>query len=130
MGCNYYLVSDPCKECGKESFRRHIGKSSVGWQFHFRAYPEDNIFCYHDWVLKIKHPNFYIIDEYDIRVSVEEFIHMVSCKKTSISPWNIHSQIPMSAEEKVYLGGKAVNCRMYTSWKDNEGHSFSDAEFC
>lgn len=129
MGCNYYLISDPCKECGKESFRKHIGKASIGWQFHFRAYPEEGIFTYKDWLIKINEPKFHIVDEYNRILRVEEFIEIVVNKKHGMSPWNIHSQIPMSDKEKLYLVGKQVNPRLYTTWKDNDGYSFSDSEF-
>jgi hypothetical protein len=43
MGTNYYVstpsCTNACEHCD-QSQRVHLGKSSGGWRFHFRAYPE------------------------------------------------------------------------------------------
>lgn len=41
MGTNYYLRTPPCSQCGHSGFELHIGKSSVGWNFGLRIYPND-----------------------------------------------------------------------------------------
>jgi hypothetical protein len=38
MGTNYYWRDAPCNECGRYD-EHHVGKSSAGWSFGFRAYP-------------------------------------------------------------------------------------------
>lgn len=37
MGTNYYLQINSCPHCGKPDEERHIGKSSMGWKFLFKA---------------------------------------------------------------------------------------------
>jgi hypothetical protein len=54
MGTNYYhitQVGNVCEHCGKgeREERRHIGKSSGGWCFALRVYPEDGITGLNDW---------------------------------------------------------------------------------
>jgi len=44
MGTNYYLHAPKCFHCGKEEEEPlHLGKSSGGWCFALRIYPEDGI---------------------------------------------------------------------------------------
>lgn len=39
MGINYYLTKPRCPTCGHKADRLHIGKSSAGWFFGLRVYP-------------------------------------------------------------------------------------------
>lgn len=72
MGTNYYVRYDACPHCGRGDDELHIGKSSFGWCFSLRIYPEKNINTLEDWRdLLIAHPDS-IYDEYRRRVSVEE----------------------------------------------------------
>lgn len=48
MGTNYYLKENTCECCGR-SEERHIGKSSGGWVFCLRVYPDEGINTLDDW---------------------------------------------------------------------------------
>lgn len=48
MGTNYYVIENYCDHC-KRGDQRHIGKSSAGWTFGLRVYPEDGIHEWDDW---------------------------------------------------------------------------------
>lgn len=130
MGCNYYLVSKPCITCGSVSERKHIGKSSAGWQFHFRGYPPE-IVSFSDWVSEFGNLNKEIIDEHHRRISPQDFIDIVYCKKEGMSFCNIISNIPMNAKEREYLEHNKIDYeyQVLGSWKDNEGFSFTGREF-
>lgn len=50
MGTNFYVTEEePCPHCGRGGELRHIGKSSAGWCFSLRVYPEDEINSLEDW---------------------------------------------------------------------------------
>lgn len=50
MGTNYYFHEEvPCEKCGHRPEGRHIGKSSCGWCFALRIYPDDGINDLGDW---------------------------------------------------------------------------------
>jgi hypothetical protein len=48
MGTNYYLEKNKCVCCGRFD-EIHIGKSSAGWCFSLRIYPDDGIHSLEDW---------------------------------------------------------------------------------
>ena len=75
MGTNYYHVTQVgkvCEHCGKgeREERRHIGKSSSGWCFSLRVYPEDGITELDDWE-KLWALGGRIIDEYGDKIEVQ-----------------------------------------------------------
>ena len=50
MGTNYYhYLNKPCPTCGHAQEPRHIGKSSAGWCFSLRVYPDEGIVNLTDW---------------------------------------------------------------------------------
>jgi hypothetical protein len=69
MGTNYYLQTHE----GKQG--RHIGKSSKGWTFALRQYPEDMIFSLHDWTYLID--AFGVLDENGSPISRSEFYRVI-----------------------------------------------------
>jgi hypothetical protein len=81
MGTNYYL-----HECGNLIERlardgplvRHIGKSSGGWCFALRVYPDDGINSLTDWYHLLRRDNNVIKDEYDHEVSLEDLIEIIT----------------------------------------------------
>lgn len=75
MGTNYYLREKCCKECGRYN-ELHIGKSSAGWAFSLRVYPDLGIKSFEDWKAKWNNPENHIFNEYERSVTVEE---MESC---------------------------------------------------
>lgn len=113
MGTNYYAVKNgPTTE---EPF--HIGKSSIGWKFHFQTQNEK----YHEppvvwntyeqvyeWLYKytVESNRYVIMDEYDALVSFDKFIQLVENK-----------QLEDNEDDFTY-------CR------NVNGYRFDDNEFC
>ena len=66
MGCNYTLfdAKDRCPHCGRGEAARHIGKSSAGWYFALRVYPDEGISTLADWERLLAAPGAVIRDEY------------------------------------------------------------------
>ena len=131
MGTNYYLRHKPCPTCGNVDRELHIGKSSVGWQFSFRGYRDQNIHSYQDWLEEFKDERREIVDEYGRVHTIQEFRDNVEAegRKDMLSNYNIANQIPQNEKERKYLNEHpdrwgSVECY----WKDNEGYSFCDRE--
>ena len=126
MGCNYYLRKNECKHCNRYD-DIHIGKSSAGWTFSFRGYKDTDDYTsylinvpvesWKDWqeILR-KEDNIY--DEYNRKISFEEFQKLVESKKEQP---NNH----VTYCEKEYADTDYLN----RLWLDEEGNSFSDSEF-
>ena len=133
MGTNYYLRHKPCPNCGNVARELHIGKSSIGWQFSFRGYRDLNIHSYQDWLEEFKDERREIVDEYGHVITLEEFRKNVESesRKLMLSNYNIAHQIPQTKKEKEYLKEHPDKwSRIDCYWKDNEGYSFCDMEFC
>jgi hypothetical protein len=73
MGTNYYVT--------KESFRMHFGKSSGGWCFLLRIYPDRGIHNLSDWYRYIASEAYEIKDEYGTRVDFEDLMSIVMDRK-------------------------------------------------
>ena len=111
MGTNYYLHLDTCPTCKHAKERIHIGKSSWGWTFTFKAYLNEwdtlRIGTAHDWRKRTKEG--IIVDEYGKEESYDDFWKMVDDKSKAE-----HNHA------KEYPDGNFL---------DAEGHSFSTYEF-
>ena len=135
MGTNYYLKTKPCDTCGHRMEELHIGKSSGGWQFHFRGYMEEEITSYKKWLEIIENSGKEIMDEYGDVISIEQFKELVASKKDGLNHTNIVTCKPETKEKRDHLL-KYENSRHYydmdvrDDWKDNEGHAFTGREFC
>lgn len=89
MGTNYYVqlpaCPNACEHCGKRDWV-HLGKSSVGWSFSFRAYREPEagsgipvVNDFESWkALASMGP---IEAEYRMESSLEELLEMIESKK-------------------------------------------------
>jgi hypothetical protein len=108
MGTNYDLHKNICGTCNRPEKILHIGKSSFGWTFSFRAYDEWCIHSSEDWKREI--PQGKIFDEYGKEVTEKEFWELVEAKKVS---GRKHAQDYPSSDD----------------WLDSEGNSFSRREF-
>lgn len=67
MGTNYYWHSpaNTCPTCGRSDAEElHIGKSSAGWCFALRVYPNREINDLPDWIDRFEMPGSRIVDEY------------------------------------------------------------------
>lgn len=134
MGTNYYLRSKPCEKCGTCQTEKHIGKSSVGWQFHFRGYKDSMIVSFKDWIQEFTDPNKEIYDEYGNKLDIEKFINIVSVQKHEcLNYYNICFNHPMNEQERKYIKERMnffpIDANERKIWKDNEGYAFSDSEF-
>lgn len=81
MGTNYYTVKVyRCEACGhgivSDDKERHIGKSSAGWCFSLRVYPEDDINTLDDWKVILKRSC--IQDEYGSTIPYEEMFKIIT----------------------------------------------------
>lgn len=98
MSINYYLITElvVCPTCNhaKSEPRLHIGKSSGGWCFSLRVYPEKGIHDLVDWMEIFSgitdHSGSCIENEYGARTSPIEMISTIVCRKTG-AKWD---QIP------------------------------------
>lgn len=134
MGCNYYLRSKPCLQCGHAKNEKHIGKSSGGWQFHFRGYREDALTSYEEWLIQLSDLGREIVDEYGEVISLEDFKDKVARKQDGINHFRIIMNTPNTDNERDYL--KRNPPRYYDidynqrCWIDHEGYAFTGWEFC
>lgn len=87
MGTNYYLREKCCKECGRYN-ELHIGKSSGGWAFSLRIYPDLGIKTIDDWKTKWNDPDNHIFNEYERSITPEE---MESCVLDREMPLQHHT---------------------------------------
>lgn len=83
MGTNYYLTNNQCDKCGRKEEDLHIGKSSVGWYFSLRIYPDKNINNLNDWVELFGKDGVVIINEYEDEITPIEMILMITNRGTN-----------------------------------------------
>jgi hypothetical protein len=103
MGTNYYVPhKPPCPTCGLGSEDLHIGKSSMGWRFMFREYPEHGLTTWPAW--KAFLVGRMIIDEYGQAHTLDALISLIESKQDGQT--SSHNRI------------------------DDDGFSFSRGEFC
>lgn len=132
MGINYYHVNKRCEKCGAVGDKKHIGKSSFGWQFHFRGYRDDNIISYIDWIKELQDQKKIILDEDGEEMSLDDFKKMVMDKLDGINHYNVVLNLPMTDKEKSHCAARSnvpVGGLADRTWKDNGGHAFTDWEF-
>ena len=85
MGTNYYLRGKGCPVC-KHGETTHIGKSSAGWVFSLRVYPDDEWDekpnglpkSLTDWVNIFNSPAYVVVDEYGKTVTSEAMIATIT----------------------------------------------------
>jgi hypothetical protein len=117
MGTNYYVntpsCANACEHCA-ESERIHLGKSSAGWRFLFRADPEwprDEAFTH--WVRRaLSGP---IVDEYGRECSLAELLDLAHGKADGID----HLNRPPERQYGRTSANDFKSC----------GHDFNDREF-
>lgn len=88
IGTNYYVVRN--RPTTADPY--HIGKSSIGWMFHFQTQNErwdeppvvwNTYKQLKDWLIKhtVESNEFVIIDEYDEIITYDDFIELVEEKQ-------------------------------------------------
>lgn len=133
MGTNFYHQRKKCETCGSTGYQKHIGKSSCGWQFHFRGYRDEELISYEQWLKELDNPEKEIVDEYDRLIPLEDFKAMVEMKKDGLNHCNVVLNCPMTKKEREYCSERPktpIGDISERTWKDNEGHPFTDWEFC
>jgi hypothetical protein len=87
MGENYFLKSSACPTCSHSAEPLHIGKSSIGWKFLLRVYPEFDIYSFIDWnnyiTVRIAVDSCVIVNEYDVVIKSVDFLELVHSKQKS-----------------------------------------------
>lgn len=127
---NYYLVKKKCPTCGISAGKKHIGKSSQGWQFHFKGYIDEGIICFEDWIVLMNKDDYQIVDENEKVITVVDFIMMCTAKKCEMGFYNIYHNLAINSKEKEYLENRPNKIGFPVScWKDDDGYSFSKEEF-
>lgn len=115
MGTNYYVKKNLCDSC-KRSDPIHLGKSSAGWKFLLQANGFEH---YKNWKeMKAWLADKVIENEYEERVSVENFVDLVEKKHADPELWDHHTARP----DQNILDDFAK--------QDPEGYDFHDGEFC
>ncbi len=98
MGTNYYVTEEePCDKCGRGGEMRHIGKSSAGWCFSLRVYPEDGIDSLDGW--KKFWVGKHIEDEYGNAVSEGEMLACITERERPDFDWDIAPPMHTSWEQ-------------------------------
>jgi hypothetical protein len=132
MGTNYYLSSPPCEKCKRMDEKKHIGKSSMGWQFHFRGYRDEDIVCIQNWRDILANDDKVIVNECNEIIEKQEFWDLIEVKKQGVSLFNVSRGIAMTEADKAYLEKNRCHYERdnyYDEWVDNEGNTFSGSEF-
>lgn len=107
MTTNYYVKTDPCEKCGQCKTERHIGMSSKEWEFHFRAYHEESLISYKDWISQLNDPDSVIVDEKGTQIPFQEFKSFIDRKR-------IKKDCPSHCDDDYFKG----------FWKDSKGNIF------
>lgn len=125
MGTNYYVAENRCDCCQRYDRTHHIGKSSWGWSFSFRGYPEYNLTSWQAWREFLRDRQ--IVDEYGDFIDYGDFCHMVETVKApgfvrDDGHQNLQHNAEGKKEPRPWFNPKY-------DWDDPQGYSFSDREF-
>lgn len=85
MGTNYYWITGKCESCGRTNEPLHIGKSSAGWAFALRIYPDKQIKTLYDWIRLWARSDGYIEDEYHSPIGLREMLQTITCRDREIA---------------------------------------------
>ena len=98
MGTNYYWHETArCPHCGQAtSEKKHIGKSSAGWCFSLRVYPDEGIHDLPDWEERFDVDGSYIQDEYHDIISSQEMMEIIT-ERSAFREWDEVRTIPASS---------------------------------
>lgn len=108
MGTNYYLKF--------KDEELHIGKSSNGWKFLWRAYPELEIYTIRDWIhfILVNELESNLYDEYKDSIDMIEFFEKIANNKRREKDFG--KEIKEHSKEFIY--------------QDAENNDFTMEEFC
>jgi hypothetical protein len=135
MGTNYYVEDDPTCNNPAHTLTLHIGKSSAGWVFGFRAYPEKGLISWAAWQAFLLRPGGeprVIVDEYGREQKFEEFRDFVEAKQRSEGrppDKSNYSRLAESTRRDPNLYGYYRPADPEVEWLDPEGYDFYAGEF-
>lgn len=134
MGLNHYLRTKACEKCGHRKEELHIGKSSMGWQYHFEGYIEQSIVSLEDWMNEFKDENKEIVDENGEVIDKDDFLSMIYLKKLNdnINLYNVTVGQPQTEKEKKYCKERHNYCGHssdFKCWIDKDGYVFTQGKF-
>lgn len=123
MGKNYYYHTNMCEHCQRADVF-HVGKKSGGWTFHFRGYRgyvgiPDTI-SLADWARVFKTVPGILVDEEE-RVVGDPLRFLSQLERPTLEQ-------QQSEDSPERLGGFSPNPA--NQWRDLEGFTFYDGEFC
>ena len=81
MGTNYYVNKKPDLVDilrGEEDLELHLGKSSAGWCFSLRIYPEMGLVNLETWYKFLSKGRITITDEYGTTHDIDDVIHRIT----------------------------------------------------
>jgi len=92
MGTNFYLATKagkPCECCGRFDPPQtlHIGKSSAGWTFKLRVYPDKGINDLDDWVKLLKTGSIHTEGHPWPDLTFEQMMNIIMVRENKIPPW-------------------------------------------
>ena len=103
MGANYYWLKDACEKCGRGE-EVHIGKSSGGWCFGLRVYPERDINTLNDWEHKLSGET--ITNEYGDKLNLAELLLVLQARS-----WRARDYTPAFLRDNLAtLGPNGLLC--------------------
>jgi len=86
MGTNYYLHENVCESCGRSDEPLHIGKSSAGWVFTLRIYPDKGINSLEDWLPRLlKGSRIEAVSGGHFEVTLKELLNRIVCRDANSS---------------------------------------------
>lgn len=80
MGTNYHWITDVCEHCKRGSEPLHIGKSSAGWAFSLRVYPDRSLVSLNDWIILWLSQKGEIRSDYGKIISLGEMLVLIMCR--------------------------------------------------
>lgn len=133
MGNNFYVEKNYCEHC-KRSDYEHIGKSSVGWVFHFQG--TDQIRSLKQWYENICSPDVRrIVDENGREYTPKQILRVIyekrGCGRINDDWRVIEIENPLIAGKYEKVRRKALKSVDYENeWLDENGNCFSSGDFC
>lgn len=127
MGTNYYVDADPTCNNPAHTTQLHIGKSSWGWEFGFRAYPDLSLASWAQWRVFLQGRT--IVDEYDETVTYAEFVAIVEDRRVPEGRDRLSCRVDPDAWTRDFgFGGRWRPDER--TFHDPEGYDFYNGEFC
>jgi hypothetical protein len=93
MGTNFYIVTPnpDTEDVFHPMLVRHLGKSSVGWAYMLRVWPEDDLVDLDGWVAFLRRTGGRIYDEYRNEHTLEGWLSVVRER------WFVRDELPDEA---------------------------------